>query len=69
LTAGTHLVVDRSSDDRGEPTTRNLGRADRMQCERTRIRFSLRLPGQCESQNPAALSARTRRSRSDDAER
>jgi uncharacterized membrane protein (UPF0127 family) len=69
LTAGTYLVVDRPSDDPNGRTTTKLPRAGRIQCERTSIRFSLRLPRRCEAQNPAALSARTRRSRSDDAER
>jgi len=69
LTAGTYLIVNRPSDTPGERTTMKFPPADRMQCERSPIRFSLRLPRRCEAQNPAALSARTRRSRSDEAER
>lgn len=69
LTAGTYLIVDRPSDPPGERRTTKLPRADRIQCERTPIQFSLRLPRRCEAQNPAALSVRTRRSRNEDAER
>ena len=66
LTAGTYLIVDRPSDD---STTKKLPRAGHLLCERTSFEFSLRLPRRCEAQNPAALSAPSRRSRSDDAER
>lgn len=69
LTAGTYLIVDRPSDDPGERATMKLPRAGRIQCERSPIQFSLRLPRRCEAQNPAALSARTRRSRREDADR
>ena len=70
LTSGTYLIVDRPSDDPSGRTTAKWPRAGRMQCERSPIQFSLRLPRRCEAaQNPAALSARTRRSRNDEAER
>lgn len=49
LTAGAYLIVDRSSDDPSERLTRKLPRADYLQCERTPIQFSLRLPRQCEA--------------------
>jgi uncharacterized membrane protein (UPF0127 family) len=70
LAAGTYLVVDRPSDDRSGSTAAKLPRAGHFSCERSPIQFSLRLPRKCgTAQNPAALSARTRRSRNDEAER
>lgn len=49
LAVGIYLIVDRPSDDPGERSTRKLPRAGYLQCERTPIRFSLRLPRQCEA--------------------
>jgi len=44
LTAGTYLIVDRSSDDSGDRSRLEQPRSQRMLCERTPIQFSLRLP-------------------------
>lgn len=77
LTIGTYLTVDAAPN----PT---IPRMRNAACERALIQFSLRLPferrctssieAKCSTgdkgpQNPAALSVRTRLSRSDDAER
>lgn len=48
LAVGIYLIVDRPSDDPSEQATSNLPRAGHLHCERTPIRFSLRLPRQCE---------------------
>ena len=70
LTVGAYLVVDRPSDDPCGRTTTTMPRPGRVPCERSPIQFSLRLPRECgAAQNPAALSARTRRSRNDEADR
>jgi uncharacterized membrane protein (UPF0127 family) len=84
LTAGTYLTVDAAPPDAGERTTIRMPRVRNAPCERSPIQFSLRLafdrrctgsiPARCSAgehrnQNPAALSARIRLSRSDDAER
>jgi hypothetical protein len=49
LKEGIYLIVDHSTDEPSEQTTRKLPRADYIQCERTPIQFSLRLPRQCEA--------------------
>lgn len=83
LTIGTYLTVDSAPADPSERPTIKLPRMRTAACERRLIQFSLRLPierrctGSIETkcstggkgQNPAALSARTRLSRSDEAER
>lgn len=48
LAVGIYLIVDRPSDDSSERSTTRLPRAEHLQCERTPIRFSLRMPRQCD---------------------
>ncbi len=48
LAVGIYLIVDRPSDDPSERSTRKLPRGGYLQCDRTSIQFSLRLPRQCE---------------------
>lgn len=79
LTAGTYLTVDEAPADPSERPTIKLPRSPHTACERSPIQFSLRLPidrrctssieAKCRRQNPAALSARIRLSRKEDAER
>jgi uncharacterized membrane protein (UPF0127 family) len=84
LTIGTYLTVDAAPPDAGERVTIKVPRVRNVPCERSPIQFSLHLPfyrrcagsvrakcsaGGKRNQNPAALSARMRLSRSDDAER
>lgn len=84
LTCGTYLIVDATPGDPAARATIKLPRARPPACERTPIQFSLRLSverrctgsieARCSAgargdQNPAALSARTRLSRRDEAER
>lgn len=49
LAVGIYLIVDRPSDDSSGRSTGKPPRASYLQCERTPIRFSLRLPRQYEA--------------------
>jgi len=74
LAVGMYLIVDSVLGDRSEHSTSKPLQPRRELCQREPIQFSLRLPleRRCvrsQPQNPAALSARTLLSRSDEADR